>query len=70
MTSQFIVEYRYYSFDDGHHHWTDDYASFDTNADAQQFIAELDRRIVNGDTNVQSGRIIDPDELSNSGTRN
>ena len=63
MTDNFIVEYRYYAFDDGHHHWTDDYESFSTESDAQAFIAELDKRIANGDTNVRSGRIVSESEL-------
>ena len=54
-----LVQYRYYAFDDGHHHWTDDYESFATVTDAEQFIAELDRRIADGDTNVRPGRIVD-----------
>ena len=63
MTNKFIVEYRYYAFDDGHHHWTDDYESFATESDALTFIAELDERIANGDHNVRSGRIVSESDL-------
>lgn len=63
MTAKFIVEYRYYAYDDGHSHWTDDYQSFDTNDEAQQFISELDRRIASGDNDVRPGRIVDEDDM-------
>ena len=59
--SNYLVQYRYYAYDDGHHHWTDDYQSFATESDAQQFIADLDRRIADGDTDVRPGRIVTPD---------
>ena len=69
MTNSIIVEYRYYAYDNGHQHWTDDYASFDSVDDAQQFIADIDRRIANGDTDVRPGRIVDSAEISTSTRR-
>ena len=63
MTDNFIVQYRYYAYDDGHHHWTDDYASFATESAAHDFIAELDTRIANGDTDVRPGQIVSEDDL-------
>ena len=61
--TDFTVCYRYYAYDDGHHHWTDDYVSFDTESAAIQFIADLDQRIADGDHDVRPGRLIDPDDL-------
>ena len=69
MTDNFIVQYRYYAYDDGHHHWTDDYASFSTESAAHDFIAELDTRIANGDTDVRPGRIVTDDDLPSYGRR-
>lgn len=69
MTDNFIVQYRYYAYDDGHHHWTDDYESFSTESAAHDFIAELDTRIANGDTDVRPGRIITPDSERAYGQR-
>lgn len=63
MTNDYIVEYRYYAYDDGHYHWTDDYESFDSESAAHAFIAELDTRIANGDNDVRPGRIVNPDDL-------
>ena len=59
----FVVEYRYYAYDDGHHHWTDDFESFPTEDAANDFIAELDRRIANGDNDVRPGRILSNEDL-------
>ena len=59
----FTVQYSYYAYDPGHYHWTDDYQSFDTVDDAQQFIAELDQRIATGDNDVRTGRIVSTDNL-------
>ncbi len=56
--TNYVVEYRYYAYDDGHHHWTNDYASFDSESSANDFIAELDSRIASGDTDVRPGRIV------------
>ena len=61
MTNDYTVEYRYYAYDDGHHHWTDDYESFSSESDALAFIAELDTRIANGDYDVKPGRIVNLD---------
>lgn len=69
MSDNFIVQYRYYAYDDGHHHWTDDYESFATESAARDFIAELDTRIANGDTDVRPGRIVSEDELTSYGRR-
>ena len=69
MSDNFIVQYRYYAYDDGHHHWTDDYESFATESAAHDFIAELDTRIANGDTDVRPGRIITPDSERAYGRR-
>lgn len=63
MSDSFTVQFRYYAYDDGHHHWTDDFASFDTESAALDFIAELDTRIANGDSDVRPGRIVSPDDL-------
>lgn len=57
MSTQYIVEYRYYDYDDGHQYWTDEVASFDSRSAAQDFIAELDQRIADGDHDVTAGRI-------------
>ena len=54
----FTVQYRWYAYDAGHQHWTDDYESFETMAQAQQFIADIDRCILNGDSDVRPGRIV------------
>ena len=62
--SNYLVQYRYYAYDDGHHHWTDDYESFATESDAQQFIADLDRRIADGDIDIRPGRIVTDDPPS------
>ena len=67
--SKFTVMYRYYAYDDGHHHWTDDYASFATESEANDFIAELDRRIADGDHDVCPGRIVDLDAERSYGRR-
>jgi len=61
----FSVKYRYYvsDYDYGHFHWTDGYESFDTMTQAQQFIADIDRRILNGDSDVRPGCIVDLNEI-------
>ena len=67
--TDFTVCYRYYAYDDGHHHWTDDYVSFDTESAAIQFIADLDQRIADGDTDVRPGRIVTDMPTSRRRTR-
>ena len=69
MSNSVVVQFAYYAFDDGHHHWTDDYSSFDSVDDAQQFIADINRRIANGDTNIRPGHIVDTDELTGNNRR-
>jgi hypothetical protein len=63
MTNSYLVQYRYYAYDDGHHHWTDDYVSFPTESAAHDFIAELDTRIADGDTDVRPGQIVSEEDL-------
>ena len=67
--SNITVQYRYYAYDDGHHHWTDDYASFSTMEEAQSFMAELEQRIANGDHDVKPGVIVDERDLQSYGRR-
>ena len=67
----FTVKYRYYvsDCDYGHFHWTDGYESFETMAQAQNFISDIDRRISNGDSDVRPGCIVDLDDILSQPTR-
>ncbi len=67
----FTVKYRYYvsDYDYGHFYWTDCYESFETMAQAQNFISDIDRSISNGNSDVRPGRIVNLDDILSQPTR-